>query len=349
MKNTIYIVPIEPIDQRYTAQWYTNIPLIIKNNPNNRFNVVTIDGKQLTARVTKGAFLNFAATNAYKASQVEVIAEMFNNGKVIPGDKFLITDAWNFAITAIKYMSELLDIPVEIHSIWHAGNYDPSDILGMKMSVGWASNVERSWYLASDYNYFATHFHANMFVRNLNVDASKAYRSGQPHTPLIVELSMCNSKNRKDIIMFPHRYNTDKQPNIMEDIKDNVLAETCITQKLNLTKEQYYKILGKAKVVFSCSLHENLGISMMEGVLAGAIPVVPDRCSYSEMYLDEFKYPSEWTTSFDSYVKNKDNVIKFINEKIYNYDAYFELMNKQKEILVEKYLSPTVMVNKLLD
>jgi hypothetical protein len=24
--NTIYIVPIEPIDQRYTKQWYENIP-----------------------------------------------------------------------------------------------------------------------------------------------------------------------------------------------------------------------------------------------------------------------------------------------------------------------------------
>ena len=28
--KTIYIVPIEPIDSRYTKQWYENIPKIIE-------------------------------------------------------------------------------------------------------------------------------------------------------------------------------------------------------------------------------------------------------------------------------------------------------------------------------
>jgi hypothetical protein len=28
--NTIYIVPIEPIDARYTRQWYDNIPKILE-------------------------------------------------------------------------------------------------------------------------------------------------------------------------------------------------------------------------------------------------------------------------------------------------------------------------------
>ena len=29
IKNTIWIIPIEPIDQRYTAQWYENIPKLL--------------------------------------------------------------------------------------------------------------------------------------------------------------------------------------------------------------------------------------------------------------------------------------------------------------------------------
>ena len=28
--NTIYIIPIEPIDQRYTKQWYDNIPSLLE-------------------------------------------------------------------------------------------------------------------------------------------------------------------------------------------------------------------------------------------------------------------------------------------------------------------------------
>jgi len=349
MMKTIFIVPIEPIDQRYTEQWYTNIPKILREEITERklnYIVHTIDGLQLDEGTTKGAFLNFATTNTYKSKQVELISRLFNNNLVKPGDKFLITDAWNFAITAIKYMSELLNVPVEIHSIWHAGNYDPSDILGMRMSTNWASNQERSWYYASDYNYFATYFHLNMFVTNLSVNPSRAYRSGQPHTPIIEKLTPLKQNLKSNMIMFPHRLNGDKQPEIARDLIR--YYDVLLTQEQNLSKESYYKLLGEARAVFSCSLHENLGISMMEGTLAGAIPIVPDRCSYSEMYLDVFKYPSEWTSSLDNYKKHKNDLFYFIGNVIDNYVFLYDDMEKQRQILIENYLKPTAMINHLL-
>ena len=159
--NTIWIIPIEPIDQRYTKQWYDNIPLILQKEIAERnlfYKVVTIDGEDFKPDVrTEGAFLDFGATNVYKATQAAEVSKLFSNGKVKAGDKFLITDAWNFIITPIKYMSDLLDIPVEVHSIWHAGAYDPSDILGYKMSKPWPSHVEKSWYYSSDYNLSLIH------------------------------------------------------------------------------------------------------------------------------------------------------------------------------------------------
>ena len=30
----------------------------------------------------------------------------------------------------VKYMSQLLEIPIKIHGLWHAGNYDPNDFMG---------------------------------------------------------------------------------------------------------------------------------------------------------------------------------------------------------------------------
>jgi len=348
--KTIYIVPIEPIEQRYTKQWYDNIPKILEKEIKKnklQIRIENIDGTLISSSTTKGAFLDFGSTNLYKASQVERISSLFSFGQVKPGDKFLVTDAWNFVITSIKYMSELLNIPVEIHSIWHAGNYDPSDILGMKMTTGWASNQERAWYYASDYNYFATNFHKDMFCENLCVGALKAYRSGQPHTPIIEEL-VCykDNKERKNVIMFPHRLNEDKQPEIVTDLKTDF--DILITQEKHLSKELYYKNLSEVKAVFSCSLHENLGISMMEGTLAGAIPIVPNRCSYQEMYLDIFKYPSEWTSSFDNYKKYKKNLINFINNLINNYDNLYQSMEEQRKDLIDNYLTPTIMINKLL-
>jgi hypothetical protein len=88
---------------------------------------------------------------------------------------------------------------------------------------------------------------------------------------------------------------------------------------------------------------------MMEGVLAGVIPIVPDRCSYSEMYLDEFKYQSAWTESYDSYVQFKVNLVKFIEDRIVNREQYLPALARQRKILVEQYLQPTRMVNHLLN
>ena len=42
--------------------------------------------------------------------------------------------------------------------------------------------------------------------------------------------------------------------------------------------------------MFSANLQETLGISWYEGVLVDTIPMVPDRLSYSEMAIHEFKY-----------------------------------------------------------
>ncbi len=146
--------------------------------------------------------------------------------------------------------------------------------------------------------------------------------------------------------MWPHRYNDDKQPDIAEDLSN--AFDMIITQKMNLNKDDYYKTMGSAKVIFSCSLHENLGISVMEATLAGAIPVLPDRCSYSEMYMKDFKYPSEWTADYGSYVTNKHKLIEFIDYRIENYTEFLPLLAEQRDILKKRYLTANTMIDKLL-
>ena len=351
--NTIWIIPIEPIDQRYTKQWYDNIPVILKQRIqeyNLDYSVYTIDGETVPDNTTQGAFLDFGATNVYKASQTVTVSKMFSEGQIKPGDKFLITDAWNFIITPIKYMSDLLEIPVEIHSIWHAGAYDPSDILGYKMSKPWPWEVERSWFYSSDYNYFASNNHRRMFLENLNIPEdyhNKAVLSGQPHELIINDLVVHQNTPKQDTVMWPHRYNADKQPEIAEELTKDF--DMVITQKMNLDKSSYYATMGKSKIIFSCALHENLGISVMEAVLTGAIPVVPDRCSYSEMYFDEFKYPSEWTADLESFTKHKKDVVEFMQDKMDNYDNYHNMINAQQERLKADYLSSSIMVDKILN
>jgi hypothetical protein len=219
----------------------------------------------------------------------------------------------------------------------------------MKMGKGWSSNQERAWYYACDYNYFATEFHKEMFLENLAINYmdTRAFRSGQPHDPIVAQLTAYQSQEKHAMVMWPHRYNADKQPEIAEDLNNDV--NVLITQKLKLSKDEYYQTMGSAAAIFSCALHENLGISVMEGTLAGAILIVPDRASYKEMYLPEFKYPSKWTSSKENYFKHKAELVAFINDRVNNRSRYLEALKLQQQRLINDYLNANIMIDNILE
>ena len=105
--------------------------------------------------------------------------------------------------------------------------------------------------------------------------------------------------------------------------------EFVVCQERPLTKNEYHNLLGEAKLVFSANLQETLGISWYEGALVGALPMVPERLSYSEMAEPDFLYPSEWTESWEAYKKHKQHVIDRIVDYMENYKNYLPSLNKQ--------------------
>lgn len=358
----IFIMALEPIETRYTGQWYHGLPILLKNKGAEIFNVI---GEATSMKETSpGAFLNFAATNIWKNDQLNIMARYFSNDVVKSGDKILFTDAWHPGIIQIKYMSELLDIPVEIHAIWHAGSYDPQDFLGRKIKdKRWSLNFERSLFHAIDYNYYATIFHRNMFIDAVLDGSSidelykysfKMIRSGQPHNMLMYQMqeeyNMWKKKGgvKRDLILFPHRIAPEKQPEIFKDLAETMPEfEWVMCQEQNLTKQEYHTLLFESKMVFSANLQETLGIGAMEAILAGSFPFVPDRLSYSEMYTDHFKYWSDFTLSFENYERYKVPFVDMIKERMKM--NHGEIIREQLSILKEKYLHPKEMLDKLFE
>lgn len=348
MKPTIWVFSLEPLDQRYTAQWYDHVPKLLQEATND-YKVVQVPGVQRNTELTTGAFLNFSDTNYWKSSQLCTFLEHYDQGETTPYDRFVFTDFWNPAITQLRYMSDLLDYQWKIHAIAHAGAYDPTDILGYKMPQPWPYYQEKSWFYQCDRIYFATENHRQIFIRGLNIPEADQYRavlSGQPYEMLAPTiLPLANQEKTIDVV-WPHRYNADKQPEIAEDLSQHF--NVFITKKHALNKTEYYKTLAASKIVFSSALHENLGIGVVESCLAGAIPVVPDRASYAEMYFSEFKYPSEWTENFDAYARHREDLIAFIQARLHNREKYLSLLDQQKSLLINKFLNTSTMVDQVI-
>ena len=353
---TVFLIDLEAVETRYTGQWKAHVPLLLKKAGHD---VQVISGPtDIPSATTPGAFLNFGGTNIYKSSQVEQMGRLFCDGAVHPGDHFVFTDAWHPGIINLKYMSELLGIPVTTHGLWHAGSYDPQDFLGRLVGdKPWVRHAEQSFYYAFDHNYFATTFHIEMFGKNLlgkggyvpeaNV-TNKVVRTGWPMEYMEDTLTMYKGMPKRDLILFPHRIAPEKQVEIFRDLKEHLPQyEFVVCQDQQLTKNEYHNLLGEAKLVFSANLQETLGISWYEGAVVDAIPMVPDRLSYSEMAFDTFKYPSEWTDSYEAYTVHRQDVCHKIMQYMENYTKFIPQVRKQAHELKQNFFSATELLKTL--
>ena len=352
---TVFLVDLEAVETRYTGQWKSHVPALLRKAGHD---VQIISGPtDIPSATTPGAFLNFGGTNIYKSAQVEQMGRLFCNGSVSAGDHFLFTDAWHPGIINLKYMSELLQIPVTIHALWHAGSYDPQDFLGRLIGdAPWVRHAEKSFFHAIDHNYFATEFHIKMFEKNLlgmecdyvEWKPNHIIRTGWPMEYMHDTLLPYKGMQKRDLILFPHRIAPEKQVEIFRDLKEHLPQyEFVVCQDQQLTKNEYHNLLGEAKMVFSANLQETLGISWYEGAIVDAVPMIPDRLSYSEMGFDTFKYPSEWTESFESYTAYRPYICKTIIEHMENYKTRLPILHKQTEALHEHFFSARVLLDNI--
>ena len=360
---TVFLVDLESVETRYTGQWKSHIPELLRKAGHN---VQVISGPtDIPNATTPGAFLNFGGTNIYKSAQVEQMGRLFCNGAVRPGDHFIFTDAWHPGIINLKYMSELLGIPIVTHGLWHAGSYDPQDFLGRLVGKKrWVRNAEKSFYHAFDHNYFATEFHVKLFFDELledgypsenpwyeedwaeRYDDGKMIRTGWPMEYMEDTLAPYKNMDKRDLILFPHRIAPEKQVEIFRDLKEQLPQyEFVVCQDQQLTKNEYHNLLGESKLVFSANLQETLGISCYEGALVNAIPMVPDRLSYTEMYYEGFKYPSEWTKDWESYIAHRQQLCHHIIVTMAHYEKRLPQLAKQTHDLSKYFFS----ANKLLE
>ena len=233
--NKIWIVDLEAVESRYTGQWKTHIPQILEVQSliHDKYEIEVIEGPiDIPEATTPGAFLNFGGTNIYKSAQMEKISRLFCEGEVKDGDHFIYTDAWNPTIIQLKYMSQLLNIPIMIHGFWHAGNYDKNDFLGRLINSQWVKTFEKSLAQAIDYNWFASDYHLNMFRKNFGFKEIELFRTGWPMEYLEDTFTPVE---KRDIILFPHRIAPEKQLNIFKDLaKELPEYEFIVCQEFNI-------------------------------------------------------------------------------------------------------------------
>ena len=337
-KRKLYIITLEPIEQRYTKQWYETW----EKKFSKWFNVQYIDGDFVltadgnvinTKKIEKGKFLDINYTNKWKATQVNMMSKLFINNEVKDDDLFLFMDGWHFGVIALKYMLDLNGIKAKMFAYWHAGTWDEHDFLTQKGLRDWAVWFEESCFKALDGSFVATEYHKDLIENHMLYTAQcfdklKIDVVGMPMDWMEEIKGWRLDKDGYEIVVFPNRFDKEKQPEVFDKIsKQFSLPYRFIkTMKESKTRKEYYSLLSVAKVAFSSSLQETFGIAMVEALMFGCIPVVPDRLSYSELYPALFKY---------SNLKQAKLMIKDFVEN-YDDEKFQQILRETKEQIIKQ-------------
>jgi len=290
MVGKVWLLPIEPFEERYTEQWYRWWPEALRARG---FAVEVVDGRALTQTIETGQFLDAFSTHAYKASQTEACARLLRDGAVSDDDVFLLLDAWTPTITALAYMRDVAQCHFGIVGVLHAGTWDPADLLAQRDLTRWAQDVERGWLRALDAACVATHFHYDLIARHLGdaLATEKVRVTGLPLLPeFVTQHPACAWEARERLVLFPHRLAPEKRPSAFNRIREAYErqygndATWVRTKDVATSKHAYYELLGSARVAVSTARQETWGIAMQEAAALGCYPVVPRALSYSEVF-----------------------------------------------------------------
>lgn len=311
----LYYLPIEPYKTRYTADWIKQFE--------HEFGLYgmsfgTILGPDVNDTVTEGGVLDACGTHLYKFGQLSHLIDLIKRGRVLDGDIVFFADLWFPGIEALFYIRDMLKIRFKIAGIFHAGTYDKADFTYRSGMREWGKFLEMSWFTAIDDIFVATHFHkqllmSNSFVFNWVQLSDKIHVTGLPFYAEELKAKYDCSK-KENIVVFPHRLDAEKHPEKFDELEKQVKAvfpdcEFIKTIKVCSTREEYFKLLAKSKVMVSFADQETFGYSTLEAMALGCEVWVPDRLSYRETvpevhrYKDESELAPKVIDSLRNYVK----------------------------------------------
>lgn len=299
--NRIFYIPLENLPQRYTEMMNKAFQSKVYET---LYPKIKIDKE-----IKRGQFLDIVNTCKFKAAQLQMIADLFNQGKIQNGDVFLVGDIFFPGIEMIKYMAELLEIDVKVYGINYAGRADKTDFV-QKLS-GWADASEAGYHLICDGIFVGSEDHKKNVVEYFGLNPLTVHVTG-----LVWDLSyMMKFANeigeveKEDFVIWPHRWCEEKGINELLWFAKHTKKKIVITSsgpakdlgvklpknieyRSGLTKKEYFELMAKARWYLSTAYQETYGYTITESIFFKCNILVPRRACCPEMVPAKCVYDS---------------------------------------------------------
>jgi glycosyltransferase involved in cell wall biosynthesis len=304
MSKIIYL-PLEELPQRYTGMMNAAIY--------PKVDISLYPKVEIDAEIKRGQFLDIVNTCKFKAAQLQMVADLFNEGKVEDGDAFLVGDIFFPGIEMIKYMSELLNIDVRVYGINYAGRADKTDFV-QQLSY-WADASEAGYHFICDGIFVGSEDHKTNVINHFNLNPATVHATG-----LVWDLTYMYKfpyKEKEDFVIWPHRFSKEKGINELLEFAESTDKKIIITSsgpakdlgklpknieyRHSLTKAEYFELMAKARWYLSTAYQETFGYTIQEAIYFGCEVLVPNRACCPEMVPPKhvYKSVSEIETKFN--------------------------------------------------
>jgi len=315
---TIYYLCLEPLENRYTKQWYIWFKEVAKEEG---IDLEYIEGEVTYSQTDSKNFLDFRHTFIYKFSQLKKLFEK----EIKDEDVIFVADGEYPGLEALEYYRRFYDKKFKIVTIWHAGTYDYTDLTYQKGLEYIGKNIEEVIFAISDAIFVATEFHKNLIVRNRIVDKDKIYVTGLPAD--VERLNQLYSNLEKDgDIVFAGRLTWEKGIDVIERLEKRY--KIVKTSERPRPKEEYYQLLARSKLLLSPARQETFGYSVVEAMAMNTPVLVYDGLSYVEYVPKELRVPSyfieDWIEKIEKYAGKKMNLAQYVMK--YDYKRVIKTM-----------------------
>lgn len=359
----LFFVPIEPLEERYTKEWYDNFPRIFHEAG---FAVTTIDGEQLSTSITTGAFLDMNDTIVYKNAQMSKIAHLFKTKAIRPGAIFFIADIEFWGIEALRLISQLNQVPIKIFGFLHAASYTAED--AFSVATPYQKYTELGWLAACDGVFVGSKYHKQAVIeRRILPYADEKDKLGlirKIHVtgnPLFESEDTTEGWIKRKKLVITNRFDYEKRPNLslqfayllkkrnkdldivittsrpefrsnqkwLVDLARGMEEDGILTIEEGITKKQYHNHLKTARVMLTNSIEENFGYCIAEALRYNCAPLMPNHCSHPEFVDGDERF----------LFNNNDEVIP-------KAEALLETTDKHLFRYIERfYHAPRAMIN----
>lgn len=344
-KNPLIIVPIEPLEERYSASWYRNFPELFRAY---ECSVRVVDGKALEDTVKVGTFLDINSTVHYKMTQLQEIARMFHAGEVEQDTVFFFGDVEFWGLESVRLLAQMNGVRIKMCGFLHAGSYTKEDAFAI--AAPYQKYTEVGWAAALDKVFVGSEYHQETFFKRRLAPLGE--QAKQLVTKLIVTknpLFMNDYPVRRPFaqkqkkVLLTNRFDSEKRPGETLSLFQALKAEFpdwefvittgrsalersnapdlvrraraleqagVVTIKDGLTKDQYHNELSEAAVMVSHSIEENYGYCIAEALLYGVVPLLRRGLSHDEFVEDDLRLLFDTEQSPDNDLMKARNLLR---------------------------------------